>query len=96
MSFKTQTNDRDLKLNIVSQNEESLIVDLYYELTSDEWVCVASKLTEKGLAHQDDPYVEHFDLSLQELPQESILIDCVVSYCRAPDSFYIQILVRLG
>ena len=105
LNFKAQSNGKELKLEVVSCESDCLAVDLYLRMVT-EWVSVAERLVNKGLAQweesadgeneeEDNAKEEEGEriLPVQEIPFGTTLLDCVVCEAKSPDHFYIQILV---
>lgn len=85
-------------MEVVSCETEGLVVDLHMLMVT-EWVSVAERLINKGLAQWEKSAEEEEeeegqrDLPVQEIPLGETLLDCVVCEARSPSNFYIQVMV---
>ena len=73
LNFKTQLGSRELKIDIISCETDCLVVDLHMLMVT-EWVSVAERLVNKGLA-QWEKNAEEEEEEKEEKEEEEVVME---------------------
>ena len=87
----------DLCTSIIDTENDVLVVELLYPV-GNQWVSVADKLIDKGMAVSsvvDGGEQDYFDLEVQDVSPGTTHLECCASTWTSPDDFHIQLMVML-
>jgi tudor domain-containing protein 1/4/6/7 len=84
----------ELCTSIIDTENDVLVVELLYPV-GNQWVSVADKLIDKGMAVSsvvDGGEQDYFDLEVQDVSPGTTHLECCASTWTSPDDFHIQLM----